>query len=249
MNVKTSDGFISLRQASILIYGNPKIGKTTLLSGFPNMLILATESGQKSLKVDYVDITSWKQFKDEIVPELLKSKKLKDKYSSLGIDTIDILANLCIEYVCDEADIDHISEEKYGKSYDRLKKEFEREINKLFMSSYGLVFTSHTKIQELSSFGGSTSKIIPTLNNQCRSILIPKLDIIGCIQIKTIKDDEGKYKDIRVITFSPSAFLEAGDRTGRMPRELRVYKDASKTYKQMKEAYMKNGVKEGGTID
>jgi hypothetical protein len=220
-----------------------------MLSGFPNILILATEPGYKSLKVDYVDVTSWEQFRDEILPDLLKKKEYKKKYSSLGIDTIDILANLCIEYICNEADIDHISEEKWGKSYDRLKKEFEREINKLFMSDYGLVFTSHTKIAELSNFGGSISKIIPTLNNQCRSILIPKLDIIGCMRIKTVKSEGGGYKDRRIITFSPSEFWESGDRTGRLPKELRVYKNASKTYELLKEAYAKGKDEKGGPID
>lgn len=248
MNIKTSNGFVPFNKTTLFIYGNPKIGKTTMLSGFPNALLLATEPGYKSLKIDYEDITSWQQFKDETVPSLLKDKSLKKKYATLCIDTIDLLANLCIAYVCGEADIDHISEEKWGKAYDRLKKEFESEINKLFMSDYGLVFTSHTKITELSNFSGSISKVIPTLNNQCRSILIPKIDIIGCLKIKTVKTEDGKYKDLRIITFAPSELWEAGDRTGRLPDEIRVYKDASKTYKQLKDAYEKGRDTKGGSM-
>ncbi len=248
MNIVQSTGNISLASIRMLIYGNPKLGKTTFVSGWPNLLLLATEKGYGALKLNVQDIESWEHFK-EISKELREKKKLSKQYKTIAIDTIDILANLCIEYICGELEIDHISEEKWAKGYDRLKKEFGAEMNKLCMTNYGIIFISHTKIMELSSIGRSISKTIPTLNNQARAILIPLVDIIGCMRIKTIKNLEGKYKDVRMITFKPSELWEAGDRTGQLPDELRVYKDSLKTYKKFEEAYEKGRNQKGGSME
>jgi hypothetical protein len=234
--IKQSTGKILLSKIRMIIYGQPKLGKTTLLSGWPDMLILAPEKGYGAVRADVTDITSWEQFK-EVSAELRKRKKLKEKYHTLGIDTVDKLANLCDEYVCNEADIEHISDEKWGKGYARFKKEFEGEMIKLFMSNYGLIFVSHTKIAELSNFAGSIHKTVPTLNNQARGVLIPMVDIIGCMKIKTAKTPEGKFKTRRVLTFKPSELYEAGDRTGNLPDEVVLYKDAHKTYQLFKKAY------------
>lgn len=238
LNIKTSTGKIPLSEIRMLIYGNPKLGKTTLFSGWPDGLLLATEKGYGAVKLDVIDITSWEQFK-EVSADLRKDKKLQKKYKTLGIDTVDKLANMCDEYICNEAEIDHISDEKWGKGYARFKKEFEGELTKLFMSNYGLIFISHTKIAELSNFAGSIHKVVPTLNNQARGVLIPMVDIIGCMKIKTIKTPEGKYKTRRIITFVPSELFEAGDRTGCLPHEVVIYKDASKTYRLFQESYEK----------
>jgi hypothetical protein len=240
MDIKKSKGHIDLSEARMLFYGPPKFGKTTLLSGWPNLLLLATEKGYGALKMDVQDITSWEQFKD-VVKDLTTKSEYKKKYRTIGIDTIDLLANMCIEEVCGELEIDHISDAKWGKAYDRLKKSFESEINKLFMSDYGILMTSHTKIQELSNFGGTISKTIPTINAQCRAILIPKIDVIGCMRIETYKNQEGKYKDRRVISFRPHETYESGDRTGALPDKLVVYKDAKKTYAEFNKCFTKGG--------
>jgi len=240
LDIKQSKGRIDLHEVRMLIYGPPKFGKTTLLSGWDNLILLATEKGYGALKLDVLDITSWQQWKD-VVKELTTKKEYKQKYKTVAIDTIDLLANMCIEEVCGELEIDHISDAKWAKGYDRLKKEFETEMNKLFMSDYGILMTSHTKIQELSNFGGSISKTIPTLNTQCRAILIPKIDVIGCMRIETYKNQEGKYKDRRVISFRPHETYESGDRTGRLPDKLIVYKDSKKTYEEFRKYFKKGG--------
>ena len=63
---KLTSGIVTLSQIRLLVYGAPKIGKTTLLIGFPNMLILATEKGYQAHKVYKNDITSWEVFKENV---------------------------------------------------------------------------------------------------------------------------------------------------------------------------------------
>lgn len=221
----------------MLIFGPPKIGKTTLCSGFPKTIFLATEKGYSALKIYKVDIAIWEDFK-EVVKLLVKDKKNK-KFKTIVVDTVDILANLCNAYVCDDLGIKHISDEKWAKGYDMFKKEFERELNKLFMSNYAIIFLSHTKLADVSTSSGGITKTIPTMPNSARAVIIPKVSVIGCMKSKTIKPRHrgGRYTTKRIIDFNPTEFMEVGDRDGKLPEEMSTFKDGKKTYELFKKYY------------
>ena len=61
---KRTSGIVKLSKIRMLIYGPPKIGKTTVLTGFPGLIIAATEKGYESYKVYAQDIESWEDFKE-----------------------------------------------------------------------------------------------------------------------------------------------------------------------------------------
>lgn len=230
---KMTSGDPKLSQIRLLIYGAPKIGKTTLLSGFPNVLLLATEKRYKHLKVYPIDIKSWEDFK-QAVKLILKGKH---EFKTIGIDTADILFKLCRQYVCDELNIDHESEETWGKGYDAIQTEFERELNKLFLTDYGIIITAHTREVEVTNRAGRFNKIVASLPNQARKIILPKVGVIGYMKLKTVKLKDGGYKEKRIISFDSSEFEEAGDGEGKLPNEIIAYKDPSKTYELFKQYY------------
>lgn len=234
---KKTKGRVTLKELRMLLFGPPKIGKTSLCSGFPNALFLTTEKGYAALRIYAKDIDSWETFK-EVNKELTKKKKHK-KFETIVIDTIDILFNLCSDYICADLGITHISDEKWAKGYDMLKKEFERELNKLFLMHYGIILISHTKLADVSGRQGSSTKIVPTFSNTARGVIIPKVSVIGCMKLKLIKPQfkGGKYKEKRIITFAPSEFIEAGDRDGKLPEEITTFKDPAKTYAIFKKYY------------
>ena len=49
----------SLKQISMLLYGAPKIGKSTFCSQIPSALFIDTEHGLSSLTVYKVEVNSW----------------------------------------------------------------------------------------------------------------------------------------------------------------------------------------------
>lgn len=228
---------VSLNLIRFLLYGPPKIGKTNLFAGFPNTLFLATEKGYSALSIYVIDIKSWDNFCRAV--NLITTTK--HSYKTIAIDTLDILWNLCVSYMCDKLEIEHLSDEDWGKAYDMATKEFEREINKLCLTDYGILMSSHTKTSEITSKVGKTTKIQPSLPNQARRIIIPKVDAIGYMYLKTIKLDKDNYVDRRVISFEPTEYIEAGDRHGKLPKELRTYKDPKKTYAEFEKYYSNKG--------
>lgn len=232
---KRTTGKMDISEIRMLIYGPPKIGKTTLLSGFPDMLILATEKGYKAKSVYAKDIPDWDTFKS-VVKEIVKGKH---KFETIGIDTADILWKHCVEHVCAKLKIEHVSDEDWGKGYDAVSTEFERELNKLFMSPYGLIMVSHTKIQDLNGRSGKISKVTTTLSNQARRIIIPKVDIIGLMKAEMVKVGEGKYKTKRVLSFAASELEESGDRTGCLPEKMEACKDPEEMYESFEECFSK----------
>ncbi len=228
---------LTIDKIRLLIYGQPKIGKTTLCSGFPDVLILATEKGYEAHNVYVKDIVSWEQFKD-ITLNIVEGKH---NFKTIAVDTIDLLFKLCTEYICDDLGIAHVSDEDWGKGYSMVNTEFEKWLNKLFLTDYGIIMISHTQLKELTTFNGKSSKIMPSLPNQARKVIIPKVSVIGLLKMKTFKTEENQFTEKRVLSFKQSSIEEAGDRDGVFPDEVVLSKNPHKNYEVFKTFYAAKG--------
>ena len=83
-----------LRGYSVLFYGTPKSGKTTIASKFPGALLLAFEKGYNALPGVYAQpINSWGEFK-KLFTEL-KTPEVQEKFQTILIDTADIAYSYC----------------------------------------------------------------------------------------------------------------------------------------------------------
>ena len=98
------------------VYGAPKVGKTTLASQMPKPLLLAFERGYNAIPGLMVqDVTTWAEVKQ--VERQLKKPEVKEMFSTICIDTVDIAATLCEKYVCNQNDVDTISKIPYGQGW------------------------------------------------------------------------------------------------------------------------------------
>lgn len=206
----------SLNHSRMLIYGSPKVGKSTFASCFEDALFLDTQRGTKSLDIYPVYIESWEGFLDT-VKEILTTKH---KFKTIIIDVIDDLFKMCLEYVCKKYKMEHPSDESYGKGWELLRINFERPIIKLASSNYGIVFISHAKETEIVKKYSKITKIMPTLSGQPRLIINSIVDIIGYYGFESYKDEDDNIKERRVMVFKPSEYLDAGDRTGLLPDKI-----------------------------
>ena len=201
---------------SWLIYGQPKIGKSTFCSQFDRALFIATEAGHKNLEVykipeDKGALGSWQEFKNAVKSIKTAVKNDKFNFDTIVIDTVDNLVDLCQDHVCKEMGIKHPEEAGYGKGWSNVRKEFEIGINNLLGLGIGLILISHSKDIEVETRYQTITKTTMTVSGKIGDFIAGAVDIIGYIGF----DEEEQSK--RTVTFRGHEALLAGDRTNMLP--------------------------------
>lgn len=98
------------------VYGAPKTGKTTLAAQMEGALLLAFEPGYHALPgVIAQDITSWGEMRQ--VYRELKKPEVQQTFKSIIVDTIDIAADKCKRYICQQNSIEDLGDLGYGKIF------------------------------------------------------------------------------------------------------------------------------------
>lgn len=206
----------NLHDLTVLVHGPHKFGKSTLCAQADSALFLATEPGLNSLEVYQQPISTW----DEL---LLAAKEIADgkhAFRTIVIDTVDNAYRMCAEYVCRKYEVEHESDLEYGKGYALVNAEFHRVLNKLALLPYGLFLVSHSQEKEIETRTGKFTKVVPTLPDKARKLVLGLVDIILFCDLEPTTGTEGKPAYRRVLRTKPSREYEAGDRTGRLPEVL-----------------------------
>lgn len=158
---------------SWLIFGEKKIGKTTLASMFDNALFLMTEPGAKALSVYQVAVPNWITAR-----EALRALKSDTQFSTVVVDTVDLAFKMCEKHVCQKMAIDHPSDEDWGRGWSAVRDEFAQWVQQLMLLDKGVVFISHATEREVKTRSGQKyDRIQPTMANQARDIIEGMVDI------------------------------------------------------------------------
>lgn len=197
-----------LRGYSVFFYGEPKSGKTTISSKFPNALLLAFEKGYNALAgVMAQPINSWAEFIK--VQRQLKDDKVKEKFSTIIIDTADIAYSYCEKYICANNGVDTIADIGYGKGYALVGNEFDEKLRSIVQMGYGIVLISHATDKVFKDENGTEyNKIVPTLDKRSNNIVARMADIIG--YSRSVTDAEGNDKTL--LFMRGTQRFEAGSR-------------------------------------
>ena len=113
------------------------VGDKHFAALFPDALIIATEIGYKQIpNVKAIDVDSWATFL-QILYELEK-EEVKKTYKTIVIDTVGILSDLCVQYICSVNGVKSLDEMGYGKGWTAYKTHFTRAINKIAQLGYSI---------------------------------------------------------------------------------------------------------------
>lgn len=187
---------------SFLVYGEKKIGKTSLAARFPNAFHLFFEPGGKGQELYERNISNWEEFLGYI--ELLEKKE--HNFQTVVLDTGGIAYDLCLDYVVRKNNIKHPGDmDDYGSSWKKVETEFKRAHNIIMNRlNLGIVVLAHSKTKEIESrTGRKFDKVVPNLSSQCMEYYTATMDNI--ILYNFIGNQ-------RWLTIEGSSFEESGTR-------------------------------------
>lgn len=164
---------------TVLLYGQPKTGKTTTAAQFPQALLCAFETGYLAIPgVMAQPVNKWSEFKQ--ILKQLDSDQARQQFKNVIVDTVDIAYDLCEKYICNQNGVSTVGDLAYGKGYALAKKEFDEALRRIPQMGYGLVMISHAQDKTFKDENGEEyQQIVPTLANQPRLVVDRMSDIIG----------------------------------------------------------------------
>jgi hypothetical protein len=205
-----------LGKQTILLYGSPKLGKSSFASKAPGSLFFECEPGLNHLEVFKVPTYSWEAF--------LEACKLVAKgdhnFKTIVIDTVDNAFKMCSDYVCAKHGIEYEGDMGHGKGWALVKNEWHRVLTRLASLPYGLILISHAVDKTIETRTGEYTKTQPSLPDRARNVVLGLVDIILYGDSIAKKDAAGNVTIERVVRTKPHPTYEAGDRTGRLPELL-----------------------------
>jgi|GEM_PF-2503877 len=227
---------------SMILFGPPKIGKTTFGAAWPKSIVLECEpGGAQYIKCRKLDIGSLDELRSAW--DLLKADK---SYETIIIDTLDRVAQWVEVEICAELGLKHIMDTKKGE---RIGSQWGEYVNRILILLEGwkrlgkrVIFIGHTKKAETDGQGMVISPKTINLYGQAANRVMSIVDNIGFMY--PVEDDKGRV--IRRLSFKPGIAVEAGSRHPSLTdRAIDIPKNAIyPTFAAMFSASKENNTKE-----
>ena len=175
---------------SVLLYGTPKSGKTTIASKFPGALVFAFEKGYSTIPgIMAMPVNSWREFRSFLSD--LDEEETKAMFKTIVIDTADIAYDYCTEYILNQQGAETMKDIAFGAGYQMVMKEFDKCIRRILQMDYGLVLISHSQDVTLKDEKGiEYQQMMPTLDKRGRLVCERTCDIIGLT--RPVVEEDGR---------------------------------------------------------
>jgi len=193
---------VSQNPKVMLLYGAPKVGKTTALSQLEDCLIIDTEDGANMVE-GYIETANDRE--DFI--NILKEAKDGHDYKYVAIDTIDKIAMWAENTVCQEEGVSAVSDLAFGKGFGMVREKVLNTVNALKSIFPHVIIIGHRKWAK--AVVDSKAIVEPEsldLTGKLKNMLMADCDAIGYVY----RDEE---KGDLMVSFKANEALEAGSRS------------------------------------
>tara|TARA_R100001594_G_scaffold2143_1_gene8753 strand:+ start:4122 stop:4787 length:666 start_codon:yes stop_codon:yes gene_type:complete len=208
---------VSVNPGILLLYGAPKVGKTTMLSKLDNCLIIDTEQGGNMLEGYFHSVNS----KEELL-QFYADATEGHEYKYFALDTIDKIVTWTEKDVCREYDIESINDLPFGKGFGLVRERVMNNIKKLSSLCENLILIGHRKTA--SPIDNSTA-IEPEsldISGKLKNMIMAQADGIGYMF---------REEDKLMVSFESGKALEAGSRCDHLRGKVMEF-DWNKIYKK-----------------
>jgi hypothetical protein len=204
-----------LEEKTVVLYGPPGIGKSTMASEWAGggFLFFDTAGELTDLEVYRVGVTDWRSFREFCASYAVDARSDR-RFTGVVIDTADMLGTYCSQAVRQRLGIVHESDAEWGKGWSMVREEFASHVAKLAALPGGVILISHSKENEIKARNEVYTKNVPTLSGGIREACINSADLVLFIDY----DADGG----RVIYTKPGKYHEAKERSRhpRLPAEI-----------------------------
>ena len=198
---KTKRKVVSTNPSVLLLYGAPKVGKTTMLSKLDDCLIVDTERGSRMIEGYISEVSS----RDELIETLIELKESKDvKYKYIALDTIDKITEWAERRVCEEENVRAIGDLAFGKGYGMVREKVVQTIEAFRNVTEHLIIIGHRKVAYAVTDGSTI--VIPEsldLTGKLKNVIMSGADAIGYVY---------RNEDELMVSFKANDAIEAGSR-------------------------------------
>jgi len=194
---------------NLLLYGEPKVGKSTFATTASSPLVCDAEAGyrymsSRGINIPVAEVLQWSDMQE------FYKEASKPEYKTIIIDPVNELLDKLIisakanRMYIQNTDPNALSMKGWGYVKDKMKQMLKsfRDMDK------NVIFVAHVKEKE----DDGQIKKTPKLDANLSAELMAMMDIIGYMFMINNKDVQK-----RVISFQPSVRFDAGDRTNTLP--------------------------------
>ena len=193
---------VSNNPKTMLLYGAPKVGKTTALSKLDDCLIIDTEGGANMIE-GYVESV---KDRAELIT-LLKEAQDGHEFKYVAIDTIDRVATWADKAVCEEEGVSAVQDLPFGKGFGLVREKVLNTIHFLKEIFPHVIIIGHRKWARAIVDGKAIVEPESLdLTGKLKNMLMADCDAIGYVY----RDEEKKKL---MVSFQANEALEAGSRS------------------------------------
>ena len=192
---------VSKNPSTLLMYGPPKIGKTTMLSRLDKCLIIDTESGSNMIEGHILNANNRKELID-----ILKQAREGHEFKYIAIDTIDKVVQWAEAAVCEENSVQALADLPFGKGWGLARDKVMNTIHAFKDVCDHLIIVGHRKTAKAVVEGQATVEPESLdITGRLKNMIMSDSDAIGYV----FRDENEKL----MISFKSDDALEAGSRS------------------------------------
>ena len=192
---------VSQNPSTLLMYGPPKIGKTTMVSSLDKCLIIDTESGANMVEGHILNANNRKELID-----ILKQAREGHEFKYIAIDTIDKVVQWAEAAVCEENSVQALADLPFGKGWGLARDKVMNTIHAFKDVCDHLIIVGHRKTAKAVVEGQATVEPESLdITGRLKNMIMSDSDAIGYV----FRDENEKL----MISFKSDDALEAGSRS------------------------------------
>ena len=190
---------ITQNPSILLLYGAPKVGKTTMISSLKDCLMIDTENGARMVDGHILEINN----KEELL-DFYRNAEAGHKFKYFALDTIDKIIEWTERGVKTEFQVDAIADLAYGKGFGLVRERVLNNVKKLQKLCDHLIVIGHRKTAAAVENSNAVDPESLDISGKLKNMLMAMSDAVGYVY----RDDDDKL----MVSFKSGKALEAGSR-------------------------------------